>query len=241
MQEDFFEFKQFKIYQDKSLMKVGTDGVLLGAWADISHSRHILDIGAGSGVIAIMLAQRAPEGMITAVEIDEQTAEQAKENMAASPFSERLRCISGSIQDFSAQSPTKFDLIVSNPPFFTGGTFSHSHSRNSIRHTVKLSHTDLLRSVNKLLDPNGRFCVILPYIEGLRFIEIATQARLHLTRSLQVISKEGKPIERLLLQFEYTQKPMEEASLVILHPEGRNNWTDDYIRLTGDFYLDKPR
>jgi tRNA1Val (adenine37-N6)-methyltransferase len=166
-----FTFKQFKIYQDRCAMKVGTDGVLLGAWVRIQDAQKMLDVGTGTGVIAIMLAQRAAhtEGVaVHAVEIDEAALAQAQENMAASPFNYCLAGFHDSIQDFAKKSADKYDLIVSNPPFFTGGTLSSSADVSQVRHTVKLPHGDLLNATRELLAKNGRFAVVLPLIEGLR-------------------------------------------------------------------------
>ncbi|MCB0375502.1 MAG: methyltransferase [Sinomicrobium sp.] len=217
-------------------MKVGTDGVLLGAWVGVEGSKTILDVGSGSGVIAIMLAQRTKKAQVHAVEIDGESCGQARENMERSPWADRLEVFHNSIQDFSAVSDRKYDLIVSNPPFFTGGNLSYNQDRNSVRHTIKMSHHDLLASVQKLLSIDGRFCVILPYIEGLRFCELATTYQLYNSRITEVQPKVDKPVERLLLQFEKTKKSTQIDQLVIQH-EKRNDWTADYKALTKAFYL----
>lgn len=231
-----FVFKQFEIEQDKCLMKVGTDGVLLGAWADVQDTKSILDIGTGTGVIAIMLAQRTAKTQIHAVEIDTKACTQAKQNMAASPWANRLAAFPEAIQDFARASRDKYDLIVSNPPFFSGGTFSSNQERNNVRHTIKLPHGDLLISVRALLAKDGKFCVVLPFIEGLRFEEIARTYSLFCTRKTEIHPKADKPIERLLLQFERQEKDCVVDALVI-QKEARNDWTTDYIALTKDFYL----
>lgn len=217
-------------------MKVGTDGVLLGAWADVSNAQRILDIGTGNGLIAIMLGQRNAEAQIDAVEIEAEACTEARENMQNAPWAERLRVLHVSVQDYVGQAPEPYDLIVSNPPFFSGGTFSDQQDRASVRHTVKLPHGDLLAAVRALLQEQGRFCVILPVIEGLRFQEMATRYNLYCNKIMEVRPKDDKPAERLLMQFEKTQKPLVEEML-ILQKEGKNNWTEDYIALTGDFYL----
>ncbi len=217
-------------------MKVGTDGVLLGAWADVSNARRLLDVGAGNGLIAIMLGQRNAEAQIDAVEIEAEACAEASENMQNAPWAERLRVLHVSVQEYAAQAPAPYDLIVSNPPFFSGGTFSDQQDRASVRHTVKLPHGDLLAAVRALLQEQGRFCVILPVIEGLRFQEMATRYNLYCNKIMEVRPKADKPVERLLMQFEKTQKPLVEEML-ILQKEGQNNWTEDYIALTGDFYL----
>lgn len=217
-------------------MKVGTDGVLLGAWADTTGAGSILDIGTGSGLIAIMLAQRTTDAMVHGVEIDGPSYGQAGENMQRSPWPGRLQAFHAAIQDFAGSAGTTYDLIVSNPPFFTGGNLSYNQDRNLVRHTVKLSHQDLLSAVRRLLSAHGRFCVILPYIEGLRFCELAANYHLYCTRMTEVHPKLDKPIERLLLQFEKHNKPRRVDQLPIQH-EQRNDWTADYIQLTKDFYL----
>ena len=222
-------------------MKVGTDGVLLGAWASVDGASHILDIGAGTGVIAIMLGQRTQttSAQVHAVEIDTKAAEQAKDNMQAATWADRLVLFQESIQDFARRSEIKYDLIVSNPPFFSGGTFSHNQDRNDVRHTIKLPHGDLLIAIRRLLAKNGRFCVVLPLIEGLRFQEMAGEYSLFCTKKTKVKSKADKGVERLLLQFEWAEQAEQVDELIIQH-EGRNDWTAEYIKLTRDFYLKMP-
>ncbi len=231
-----FKFKKFTINQDKCTMKIGTDGVLLGAWADLSGARKILDVGTGTGVIAVMLGQRSPEATIHAVEIHKDSFEQAKENFAQSPWAERLQVFHTSVQDFADEHPESYDLIVSNPPFFTGGTFSHNHNRTNVRHAVKLPHGDLLHAVRDLLTPKGKFCVVLPLIEGLRFQERAGNYNLYCNKLTEVRPKSGKPVERLLLQFEREEKSKVKNTLTIQKSK-QNDWTKQYTDLTGDFYL----
>lgn len=231
-----FQFKQFAIAQDRCGMKVGTDGVLLGAWAPVEEAINILDIGTGSGLIAVMLAQRALDAQVHGVEIEEASYGQAVENMQASPWSDRLLAFHTSIQEFRKEHKGNYDLIVSNPPFFTGGNLSYSEDRNAVRHTIKLSHQDLLSAVRQLLSAKGRFCLILPYIEGLRFCELAATYQLYCTRMTEVHPKEEKPIERLLLQLERTKQERLVDKLVIQHEE-RNDWTAAYQELTKAFYL----
>lgn len=232
-----FHFKQFTIEQDRCPMKVGTDGVLLGAWADISAARHFLDIGTGSGVIALILAQRAPDAMVHGVEIDAEAAAQAALNMGRSPWPDRLHVFQDSIQNFARTTAQRYDLIVSNPPFFSGGTFSDNHDRQAVRHTVKLPHGDLLIAVQRLLAPTGRFCLILPHIEGLRFCEVANTYHLFCTRRTKVYSRPGKPVERLLLQFEAEVKPLQQDELFI-HAGQDDAYSEEYAALTRPFYLD---
>ncbi len=217
-------------------MKVGTDGILLGAWADVEGASTMLDIGAGTGLIAIMLAQRAQDAQIHAVEIDEAACAQAAVNMAQSPWADRLQAIRASIQEYAKMTRRQYDLIVSNPPFFSGGTFTQSQDKTSVRHTIKLPHGDLLTSVRSLLAAKGKFCAVLPNMEGLRFQEMASTYGLFCTKMTAVKPLHDRPVERLLLQFEREEKGMEKSELVIQF-EGANNWTDEFRALTGMFYL----
>lgn len=236
-----FQFKQFSIEQDLCAMKVGTDGVLLGAWAPVEGIKRALDIGAGTGVLALMLAQRQPSAEVIGVEVDEQAASQAKVNVANSPFSERVVIEHLSIQSY-AQNPAAgtFGLIVSNPPFFTGGVLSDNQERASVRHTVKLSHQDLLRSVQRLLSPTGKFCTVLPLLEGLRFEELAATYQFHLTHKCEIRPRIDKPINRLLLQFEKQparEEVVKETFSLFAGATGETR-SERYIELTRDFYLE---
>jgi tRNA1Val (adenine37-N6)-methyltransferase len=234
---DIFQFKQFTLQQDRCAMKVGTDGILLGAWAGVAGVKTVLDIGTGTGLIAIMLAQRAADASIHGVDIDELSCQQAKENVQSAPWSERLEIFHQPIQDFSRQHDYHYDLIVSNPPFFTGGTFSHEQDRNSVRHTVKLPHSDLLRVVQTMLSDKGRFAVVLPYIEGLRFQELAEGYNLHCNRVTEVLPRAGRPVERLLMEFGREAKERQIDQLIIRDEGEGEVWTEEYIALTGAFYL----
>ena len=235
--KDIFQFKKFRVVQDQCAMKVGTDGILLGAWAAINDVNSVLDIGCGTGLIALMIAQRSPNATIDAVEIDKMSAMQATQNVANSPWIQRIHVFNQGIQDFSSENPRKYDLIVSNPPFFTGGTFSDNQDKNSIRHTIKLSHSDLLRSVQSLLAPNGRFAAILPYIEGLRFCELAQTYQLYCFRKTEVFPREGKNVERILLELKKEKTTSKDDQLILRSASG-NAFTKEYINLTSHFYLD---
>lgn len=230
-----FRFKQFSIAQDRCSMKIGTDGVLLGAWTNAANAKSILDIGTGTGLIAIMLAQQNEYAIVEGIEIDPNAYEQAAENMAASPFSIRLHAINKAIQDFVPCS--LYDVIVSNPPFFNAGTYSNQQKRNAARHTVSLTHTDLSNAVKRLLADEGRFSVILPYLEGLKFIELAKEYGLFLTRKTQVKPKANKKVERLLLEFKKREQEIVLTDTLVIQFEKRNDWTKEYKALTGAFYL----
>ena len=238
VREHVFHFKKFDIRQDQCTMKVCTDGVLLGAWADVEGVKSALDIGTGSGVIALMLAQRSTEiNRIVGIEIDQGSYHQAQVNATNCDWSDRIKMIHSSIQDYTTCSSETFDLIISNPPFFTGGTLSESQTKNDVRHTVKLPHSDLLRAVKKLMSPKGHFAVILPIMEGYRFIELAEQYGLYLSHRTQVYSRPGKPMERFLLEF--THRPGEKAKVddLFIHTGDNNDFSTAYQKLTGDFYI----
>jgi len=230
-----FHFKQFVIQQQSDVMKVGTDGILLGAWVSTSGAKNMLDIGTGSGMVAIMCAQKNMEARIDAVDIEESAYLLAQKNMEASSWTDRMEAFHGSIQEFSKVRDVQYDLIVSNPPFFTGGTFSQDQDRNQMRHTIKLPNGELLQAVRRLLNREGRFCVILPYLEGLRFQEQAEQYGFFCTLKTEVYPTPEKGIERLLLQFELNQKPMETTSLIV---EKNKKYTEEFKEMTKAFYLD---
>jgi tRNA1Val (adenine37-N6)-methyltransferase len=230
-----FNFKQFTIKQDICMMKVNTDGVILGAWAKTANAKRILDIGTGTGVIALMTAQRNTAANIIGIDIDENACTEAAQNASNSIFSDRVSILHTSIQEFSQEFEEKFDLIVSNPPFFTGGTFSANENKANVRHTIKLPHGDLLNAVNTLLSPTGNFALILPYIEGLRFIELAERSNLNVTQYTEVRHKAEKPVERLLINLSKHKTSILKAELHIKEEDGMT-YTKDFIELTKNFY-----
>jgi len=229
-----FHFKQFSVRHDRSGMKVGTDGVLLGAWTDVKDAKRILDIGTGTGVIALMMAQRTESDVkISAVEIDLDASADAAENFTSSPWKNRLSLHAGSIQEY--QAVEKFDLIVSNPPYFQNSYKPPDSKREAARHTENLSFNNLLHAVNSLLLPTGRFSVILPYTEGLSFIELANQTGYFCTRKWSFKGRIHKPIERWLLEFS-TQEKLTYNGEIVLHDTGEE-WSDAYKKITQEFYL----
>jgi len=232
-----FLFKQFTVAQDKVTMKVGTDGVLLGAWVDIQDKKLALDIGTGTGLIALILAQRMQDNaVINAVDIDPGAIEQAKENFKSSPWGQRLFVHLDSIQEYSSRVDRDFDIIVSNPPFFTGGMLSEFNNKNDVRHAIKLPHGDLLRAVSRLLKPEGCLGLILPYLQGLRFIEISESYGLFPKRITEVRSRSDHPVERLLLELSYDRHQSPVTGNLVIHADG-NEFTEDYKSLTRPFYL----
>lgn len=233
--QDIFYFKQFQVIQRQNVMKVGTDGVLLGAVACHPQPKNILDIGTGCGLIAMMVAQSHSLAVVDAIDISLDAIELAQTNFENSPFNTRLNAFAVGISTFAETSTTSYDLIVSNPPFFTGGNFSPSAYRNLMRQTFQLSHQDLLRSVHKLLGTDGVFWVILPHLEGLRFVEMARFYNLQHNATVKVISKAGKPIERLILKFSHHNTPLNEDTLYI-HQAANNAYSPEYIAKTKNFY-----
>ena len=232
--KDPFRFKQFAIEQDGAFMKIGTDGVLLGAWMNVEGKNRILDIGTGTGIIAIMAAQRNGTAQIDAVEINLDAGTNARFNFESCTWQDRLHLHCLPIQDF--ENEQTYDLIVCNPPFFTGGTLSSNDSRNNVRHTVKLPNGDLIRCVRRLLSADGEFSVILPYIEGLRFKEMAESSGFHCSKMTEVKGHVDKGVERLLLTFSKSAQICKVNELVINLSDKRHHYTEEYTSLVKEFY-----
>jgi tRNA1Val (adenine37-N6)-methyltransferase len=231
-----FHFKVFSIEQDRCIMKVGTDGVLLGAWADVALAEKVLDIGSGTGLIALMIAQRNPHCKIHAVEIDAESALQSKENIATSPWPERIAVYHKSIQEFAKIRLDLYDHIVSNPPFFIKSTLGPDSSRNIARHTLDLPHTEILRSAEALLKKDGRLSVILPTREGREFIGEAISFGMYCNKIMEVYPREAKPVERLLMQFSRRPSATDIQQLLIHQGEDPTDYSAAYKALTAAFY-----
>lgn len=230
-----FHFKKFSVAQNQCAHKVGTDGVLLGAWVTVKENEgNILDVGTGSGLIALMLAQRTnPSSRIDAVEIEAKDAQQAWENVQQSPWPEKITIYQEAVQRFNPEKD--YDLIVSNPPYFVNSWLPPEEKRSQARHTHQLSYQDLLVTVSRLLKKQGRLAVILPYAEGLIFLDLALSFHLFPVRKTAFRSRLHKPVERLLLELAYEGK-LEAEQEIILYESGEN-WSEDYKELTGEFYL----
>ncbi len=229
-----FTFKQFDILQDKTAMKVNTDGVLLGAWIEKDFSQNILDIGTGTGVIAIMLAQKFSSANITGIEIEQEAAEQAKINAQNCKWSERITILHSDFLEFANNAITKFDLIVSNPPFFENQLNSTDYKKNIARHTTKLPFENLIRKVKNILSTKGKFCVIIPETEFSGFNHLCNNSGLFLAKKTNVFPKENKPANRLLLEYSQEIVSVNENSLYI---RKTTEYTEEYLRLTADYYL----
>lgn len=220
-------------------MKVGTDGVLLGAWCTLKNTcNSILDIGSGTGLIALMLAQRSYAELIDAVEIDDNAYEQTVENFEQSIWADRLFCYHTNFIDFAtemSEDEETYDLIVSNPPFFNGSFITDNEKRNKARFTKTLSFKDLINGAVKLLSKDGIFAVIIPTNEGDEFVDLANQSALHLIRSCSVKGNPNVESKRVMLEFSF-QKSILKKEMLIIETE-RHKYTVDYINLTKDYYL----
>ncbi|HMI07441.1 MAG TPA: methyltransferase [Flavobacterium sp.] len=242
-----FQFKQFSVTQDKSAMKVGTDGVLLGAWAPISENTFsILDIGTGTGIIALMLAQRSAAGhpnlqgelaqQIDALEIDEHAYEESVENFENSPWSDRLFCYHAGLDEFMEEPEDEYDLIVSNPPFHTEDYFSGDEKRDRARFTESLPFEDLVEAADLLLSEHGVFAVIIPFSAEEKFVALANDFELYPMKITRVKGKANTEIKRSLLAFSRNKTENFPIDELIIEIE-RHNYTPEYIALTKDFYL----
>lgn len=231
-----FKFKQFTVNQDRCAMKIGTDGVLLGAWTSVNNNPFsILDFGAGTGVISLMLAQRSHAQQIDAIEIDDEAYEQCSENFEASPWNDRLFCYHASVQEFAQEIEDDYDLIVSNPPFYSEDYKTDNAQRDLARFTDALPFEHLVICAAHLLSENGIFSVIIPHKEEEHFISLAQNVNLHPKRICRVKGTPTSDIKRSLIEFSFSKKDVKISELVI--ETDRHQYTDDYINLTKDFYL----
>jgi len=232
MSNPYFRFKQFTVYHDLCAMKVGTDGVLLGAWSDCKQAKTILDIGTGSGLIALMLAQRS-EARIYAIDIDENACKQAKINFDNSRFSARLTVGKAAFQHWD--TPLKFDLLVSNPPYFSDSLKSPDSGRNFARHNDSLFFADLIEKSFSLMNPGGKLDVIIPFDGFEVFQSLALENQLFLCRKTLVSSLPHKPPKRVLLEYSNEETNYREDLLLI--EKSPKVFSEEYIALTEDFYL----
>lgn len=231
-----FQFKQFTIQQDRTAMKVGTDGVLLGAWAPVGHNPFsILDIGAGTGLIALMLAQRSHAEQIDALEIDGDAYEQCVENFEDSPWADRLFCYHAGLDEFMEEPEDEYDLIVANPPFYTEDYTSGNEQRDKARFAEAMPFEDLTEAASILLSHTGVFAVIIPYKEEAKFIALAQKEGLHPFKITRVKGTPTTEIKRSLIAFIRTEQETVIDEMVI--EIARHQYTPEYTALTQDFYL----
>ncbi|MES2410713.1 MAG: methyltransferase [Bacteroidota bacterium] len=217
-------------------MKIGTDGVLLGAWCPIDNNPFsVLDIGAGTGILSLMLAQRSNAEQIDAVEIDENAFEQCVENFESSPWGDRLFCFHAGLDDFMEEPEDEYDIIISNPPFYTDDYKTESEQRDLARFADALPFEDLVEAASLLLSENGIFSVIIPFKEEAKFIALAKHFELYPFKTTRVKGAPTTEIKRSLLAFSRIEKEISPDELII--ETARHQYTEDYISLTKDFYL----
>lgn len=229
---DFFKFKQFTIWQNQTAMKVSTDACILGALAKFENAKNILDIGSGTGLLALMAAQNHPNVTIDAIEIEGNAYLQAQKNVTESPFGERINVYKSSIQLF--ESTKKYDLIISNPPFFVNATKSINSEKNIARHTDLLPFPDLISSVMRLMDSKGVFYLLLPVTEMNLFIELATKNQLYYIEKTEITDSIDKPFHRIVAKFSFEHKKLKRNKLIIKHNQ---EYSTEFIALLKDFYL----
>ena len=231
-----FEFKQFSVAHDRCAMKVGTDAVLLGAWASVDHRPNaILDIGAGSGILALMLAQRSAAELIDAIEIDASAYEQCVANFEQSPWGDRLFCYHASLEEFTEEIEDKYDLIVSNPPFYTNPFDTQNDARNRARFEHAMPFKHLIASVDKLLSDDGQFCVIVPYSAEKTFCSLAKEQGLFCHNILYVRGEKQGEIKRCLMAFSFENRQTDRQEMYL--EDGRHSYSEAYKNMTKEFYL----
>jgi tRNA1Val (adenine37-N6)-methyltransferase len=233
MVNDFFKFKQFTVFHDRCAFRVGTDGVLLGASADVTNARTILDIGTGSGLVALMLAQKG-NSEIYAIEPHKDSFDQACENVASSIWKDRIKVENISLQEYDPG--ISFDYIISNPPFFSDSLHNPDPVRSNARHNDTLNNNDLLSGVRRLLSESGIFQVILPYTEGNILIAEAAGYGLYCNSLLKIKPLPSSEVRRMIITFSRRRDNIFEKFLTIEHGR-RHEFTEEYMNLTRDFYL----
>jgi len=231
-----FQFKEFSIDQDRCAMKIGTDGVLLGAWTSVQDPYSILDIGAGTGILALILAQRSDAEQIDALEIDEDAYEQCVDNFENSSWADRLFCYHAALDEFTEEmEDEKYDLIISNPPFYTEDYKSGDAARNMARFAESLPFEELIKFVSELLSDEGSFAVIIPYSEEKYFLKLSEKVNLFPNRITRVRGTENTPLKRSLLQLSFSEKPFSSNELIL--EVSRHKYTQDYQKMVAPFYL----
>ena len=238
MGNNYFKFKQFTVYQDKTAMKVGTDGVLLGAYADAGNFNKILDVGTGTGLISLMMAQQNPKAEIIALEIDKDAYSQAFENVAKSKFN-NIKVLNTSFQDFARNSNTKFDLIISNPPFFKHNSFLPAEKNRTIaRHTNTLSPEELISFSSLLLNKknDSLIKIIYPFDLQADIENISLKNNLYVNHKIYIKTTPEKQAKRIVFFISHNKKQLQETELII-EQNGRHNYSEDYIELTKEYYL----
>jgi tRNA1Val (adenine37-N6)-methyltransferase len=234
MSKDPFRFKQFEVAQDKSAMKVNTDGVLLGAWADVNEANRILDIGTGTGVIALMMAQKNLKAQIDAIDIDEDHYLQAKENFNNSPWADRLTAYHCDLSMYNPHG--HYDLIISNPPYFIDDTHAPDARRNTSRHSIELSYEELMHESDRLIPyDSGTILLVLPVFNVPIISHLGEEYFFYVSHITEVTAVTGKTPYLALMKMERTKSELSKSKIDIQNAEGV--FTDEYKALTKDFYL----
>jgi len=236
MPNDWFNFKQFTVRQDKTPMKVGTDGVLLGAWADCTRARRVLDVGTGTGLIALMLAQRFPGVLIDAIELDQEACTQADENFKSSPWPGWINLICGDFSDWSCRQSPQWDHLVCNPPFFKNSLPPEGEGRARARHEGHLTLDELIRGAARVLLPTGTLSMILPPDRLPDLAKLSLESGFYLNRMLKVRGRPEAPPKRVLLSLDRVRAKVRMDELII-EVDGRHGYSQQYLELTRDFYL----
>lgn len=235
MANPYFKFKNFTVYHDRCAMKVGTDGVLIGAWTQIGLAKNALDIGTGTGLIALMLSQRSINQLsIDAIDIDEDTIEQAIQNVERSGFKD-INCKHISLQDYIKVCDEKYDLIVSNPPYFNSSLCSPNNQRNLARHTTSLYLTDFMNLSSQLLSDEGKLSIIFPYADKKMLVSLSEKYGLFLSRITNVYPTPSSQPKRVLLEFSKKDGELSESDLVI--ERFRHLYTEEFAEMVKNFYL----
>lgn len=232
-----FHFKQFSMHHHKSSMKIGTDSILLSAWVDLESVESALDIGSGSGIISLLLASRC-EAVIDTVEIDAASVLESSDNFKSSKFNKRLSVKQMDFVEYATSCNKFYDLIVSNPPFFTDYSFKPTEeSRMNARHNEKLGFEALCEYTSKLLQPNGKFCLVLPKAEEANFLKIASLFKLHLQKTMTIYPKKSKEANRVNMQLGFEKKNKVQIENFTIR-ENDHTFTRQYIDLLKDHYID---
>ena len=237
MSNTWFRFKQFTIQQERAAMKVGTDGVLLGAWASVPlPGGRVLDVGTGTGLIALMIAQRTVNVVVDALEIDPSSALQAKENFRNSPWRERLSCMHVSFQEYASQCREGYDLLICNPPFFSASSKTPSSEKNLARHDDSLRLDDIFRGSAGLMKENSLISLILPFHKEAQALELIREHKLYCSRLTRVKPAPGKPLKRVLLECSNMPGDCRKAEMII-ETGLRHRYSEAFKNLVKDFYL----
>lgn len=237
MEKKIFKCKQFEIDDSRSALKIGSDGMMLGAWVQLEHADRILDIGTGSGLIALMQAQKYPRAYITGVDIHEGSILDATDNASKTPWSNRLHFTCSDVKTYHPEK--KFDAIISNPPFFVNSTKSNNKALSTAKHTDSLSPLDIIDLCPNLLNVNGKVTMILPFDLGTEVIQYALTKGFHLTRKCIVYPVSYKKPNRLIFELKLTSEPVEylEESIFVRDSAKNNAFSDGYKSLLSDFMI----